>query len=65
MDSGALHPVVLQGVLTRWLKEYHFVGTQEEVATEYSSIATDLGPSGLNPEHLERFKVDLEKSVTT
>ena len=65
MDSGALHPGVSQGVLTRWLKEYRFVGTQEAVPADFNPIATVLGPSGLDPDHLERFKDDLEKLVTT
>ena len=65
VDSGALHPGVSQGVLKRWLKEYRFVGTQEAVPSDFSPIATVLGPSGLDPEHLERFKGDLEKLVTT
>ena len=65
LDSGALHPKVSQGVLARWLKEYRFQGSTGTVPTEFRPISTVLGPPDLDPEHLNRFKDDLDKLATT
>ena len=63
INEGVLTPEVSQGNLNRWLKDWRFRGTAQEVPEDFSELVSILAPQSVPDETLERFKSDLEKVV--
>ena len=64
INDGVIHVQVSQGVLTRWLKEWRFQGSLNDIPENYSSMVSVLAPKKVPSEKFDRFKSDLEKLVS-
>ena len=63
IKDGVIHTQISQGVLTRWLKEWRFQGSLNDIPENYTSMVSVLAPKKVPSEKFDRFKSDLEKLV--